>query len=396
MRILLITDNHTPTGGAEKYFFDLKSRLEKRNGLEVYSCGFAEQESTGSDHYVMKHASHKVKKLLWRLFFNPIIYLKLSAYLNKVKPDIIHLHNVKQYPLAVLRAIKRYPVVQTIHDHGVVCPTGQNIHKDLTPCATGLRLKCFWQHQVKFNPIVYLVMTLTFFRLNSALKKSVDLFISPSPLLINYLDINQFRPAKHIPLFKNEQINPVTTLHQQNHFFFAGNLGSHKGVNLLIDEFAIACKINSQLHLTIAGTGPEEDKMKKNVKGYGIENNVTFLGWQKNLAQYYQDSNALLFTSTGLEGFPLVIMESMMHARPVIGINRGIAAWIIDHNKTGLHFDPNKNGDLAEKILTLANQVDLARQLGKNGREKLDAMIDNEKVLEQIISTYREIIDQAK
>src|SRR5687768_4733870 len=127
MRILLITDNHTPSGGAEHYFFDLKNRLKNLSGFEIFSLGFGPKEEKGADFLVLKSLNSNMSKFIWRILFHPFIYLKLRNYIRKIKPDVIHLHNTKQYTISLLKAIKPYPVVQTIHDYSYICPTAQNI-----------------------------------------------------------------------------------------------------------------------------------------------------------------------------------------------------------------------------------------------------------------------------
>lgn len=392
MRILLITDNHTPSGGAENYFFDLKERLKNVPGLEVYSLGFGPTQNTGKDFYVLKGLKSKIAKLLWQILFHPGVYFKLRKQIKKIRPDIIHIHNIKQYTTSLIWAIKPYPVVQTIHDYTVICPTGLNLHRDHQPCATGMRTRCFWQHQIKYNPFVYLALTFSFLKLRNQLKKTVRHFFAPSPLLVDYLKKNNFNEATYIAPFKKENFHYSLDTIQPFHFLFAGHLGMHKGVHMLIEEFGLACRENNNLVLTIAGTGPEENVLRRKIQEWGIEKNVRFVGWQHNLKPFYEKCMAVLFTSIGLEAFGLVMIEGMNSARPIIGANRGTSAWVIEENKTGLLFDPLKKGDLADKILTLAADIQLAKTLGINGYSKLQKFIDNNYTLEQIIAVYKKII----
>src|SRR5262245_40107919 len=205
MRILLITDNYTPSGGAENYFFDLKDRLKTQPGFDVYSLGFGPQKMAGKDFLILKSARSNLAKLIWRILFHPLMYFKLRSYIRKINPDIIHIHNIKQYTITLLHAIKPYPVVQTIHDFSYICPTAQNIHKDLTPCPSGFQRTCFWQHQVKYNKLIYLCLSYIFLKTRKISQKIVKKFIAPSPLLVDYLKKNQFQDVTFIPPFKTEK-----------------------------------------------------------------------------------------------------------------------------------------------------------------------------------------------
>lgn len=392
MKILLITDNHTPSGGAENYFFDLKARLKTQSGFDVYSLGFGPHQSAGTDFLVLKSPPWRMTKILWRIVFHPLIYLKLRRYLRKINPDLIHVHNIKQHTLSLLHAIKPYPVVQTVHDFSYLCPTAQNIHKNRLPCVSGLRKTCFWQHQVKHNKLIYLCLSYAFLKTRHRCQTIIKKYIAPSPLLRDYLKQNHFNDVTYIPPFKIEKNHFSFTNMNPHQFLFAGNLGSHKGIDLLLDEFVIACQKNPDLLLCIAGKGSEEKKMRQRVKEQGLESKVNFLGWQCNMNVHYDKSIAVIFPSIGLEAFGLVITEGMSYARPVIGVNRGTCSWLIDDKQTGLLFDPDVKGDLAVKILSIAGNRELAMELGKNGFEKLQCMMSNEEIMQQIIAVYEEAV----
>ena len=391
LRILLINDNHTISGGTEQYFFDLKKRLKNIPNLEIHSLGFGEKESHGEDFTILKKPTSDFAKLIWQIFFNPWMYFKIKNQIKKINPDIIHLHNIRQYTASILAAVKDYPTVQTIHDYGAVCPIAYNIHKDLQPCETGMRASCFWQHQLKYNPLTYLALSLSFFFTRLRTKKTVKTFFVPSPLQVEYLKKNGYQPAIYIAPFKNSPQSPTFDKIDPNHFLFAGNLGAHKGINILLTEFALAHQKNPNITLTIAGKGHAENQMRKRIHELQLDDQINFAGWQKNLDEEYEKSAAIIFPSLWMEAFGLVITEAMHHARPVIGSNRGSPPWIIDDRETGFIFDPLNNGDLAAKILLLAGNIELITHLGRNAQEKLGTFIDNEKTLQQIIDIYQKV-----
>jgi glycosyltransferase involved in cell wall biosynthesis len=83
-----------------------------------------------------------------------------------------------------------------------------------------------------------------------------------------------------------------------------------------------------------------------------------------------------------------VITEAMSHARAVIGSNRGPTAWLVDDKKTGLLFDPLVEGDLAEKILLLAGNKELAQTYGLAGLEKVNTFLNNEDIIDKSLVIY--------
>lgn len=390
MKIVLMTDNHALSGGAEKYFFDLKTRLQQQ-GHDVFSLGFGAEEANGDDYHVIKVSDSKWKKLLWQYFLHPVTYWQLRKHLKRFQPDVIHLHNNKQHPLAVLAAIRPYPTVQTIHDYSAVCPLAHNLHQDHEPCPTGWRRQCFWKHHVKFPTLVYLALVGSYLRITHLVKRHIAAFFTPSPLLADYLTRNGYRHTQYIPPFK-EPINlaPITVA-DPYHFFFAGNLGIHKGIYVLIDELALALQTEPRLTLTIAGKGPEEAALLAYIAKLGLQSSVNFIGWHTDINDEYRRAIAIILPSIVLESFGLVISEAMQHGRAVIGTNRGAPTWLIDDGVTGLIFNPLVKGDLASKLLQLCANVPLAEKMGLSGHQKIEALLDNEASLQSIITTYRAI-----
>jgi glycosyltransferase involved in cell wall biosynthesis len=395
-KILLITDNHDANGGgAEKYFFTLKSALAQHPNIEVVSLGFGAESKIDKNSVIIKESAVPLIRYWWRLFFNPLKFIQLRRAIKQINPDVIHLHNVKKYTISLLRAVQPYPVVQTLHDYACICPTGWNLHKNLQPCTTGLNATCVWQHRRDVNPLVYLGRLYAFQRSKTLLKKIVKKFIAPSPQLTDYLQRNKFRAATYLPPFRDNAQAVSQEKVQAGHFLYVGQLNPHKGVDNLIEEFALACQTDSTLTLNIAGTGNSQALLQAKVQKLGLQKNIIFLGWC-NPENLYEEAMAVIFPSIGLEAFGLVITEAMRHGRPVIGTQRGPTAWLVKHGTTGLLYDPLRRGDLAEKILTLAHNKELAAEYGMHAAEKFQRMMTNEEIIKQQIDVYREVLAQTK
>lgn len=377
------------TAEQSTFFLISKKRLQALPHLDVHSFGFGPCASSGQDFTILKGIRSRLSKWLWQLLPHPVVYFRLRQYLKKLQPDVIHLHNVRLYTASVLHAIKPYPVVQTIHDYGILCPSAQNLHRDLTPCKTGFRLSCFWEHRIHATLPVYFALLFSYAVRRARLKKIVRLFLAPSPLLADTLRQQGFKHARFLAPFKNPPQSPCLHAIKPLHFLFAGNLGTHKGIHVLLEEFALAHQKNNKITLTLAGKGPEEARLRKRIAALSLEHSVKLVGWKADLESEYQACAAVIFPSLGLETFGLVMTEAMNHSRAVIGANRGAIPWIIDDGKTGLVFDPLKPGDLAEKLLMLAGNTEKIHALGKQGKEKLETFIDNEAVLASLVEAYQ-------
>jgi glycosyltransferase involved in cell wall biosynthesis len=398
MKILLITDNHSPdSGGAEKQFFTLKELLKKQPNMAVFSIGFGLKKIYGDDFIVLRETRSKALRQCWRMFVNPVKYLQLRQLIKKINPDIIHLHNIKKYTPALLKATQNYPTIQTVHDFSCICPTQWNVHKNLRPCTSGFSLKCLWQHRRDYNFISYFALLFSFLRMRKLVKKSVNQFIAPSPFLANYLQKNHFQNSTFIFPFHSTHIATNKYKPNQNHFLYLGQLEKQKGIDFLLQEFHRALQSNHDLSLTIAGHGSQKNNIKEKIQQWHLENKIHLIDWCSNPTELYQQCCAVIFPSIGLESFGLVIIEAMAHGRAVIGSNRGPITWLVEHEKTGLLFDPLKEGDLASTILKLSNKNSpLVDTLGENAFKKSKEFSKNDAILSEIIAIYKKSLALTK
>lgn len=389
MKILLITDTYQPEkGGAEKYFFKLKNMLQSRQELEVFSLGFGPKKTIGKDFVILPETSFKLLRHCWRMFFNPIHYFLLRHWILKIKPDVIHLHNINKYTISLLKAVKGFPLIQTTHDFSFVCPMQWNVHQNLKPCLTGFHANCWQEHKRNVNYFSYFLRLFAFLRKKKYLKKSINQFIAPSTILKNYLMQQGFNNISFIPPFIEKKEFPDFEKMQPQHFLYIGQLEKQKGVNCLIEEFALACNKNKNIILKIVGHGREKKVLKQRVNQLNLQERIHFIDWTNDPSVFYQECSAVIFPSIGLESFGLVITEAMAQARAVIGSNRGPTLELIEDGKTGLLFDPLQKGQLAEKILLIAKQPDLAQCYGQQGWNKLQECWNDDTVLEEILKVY--------
>lgn len=394
MRILLITDNHTPTGGAEKVFFEQKTLLAKLPDVTVFSLGFTKEPSHQTDSITFKKTRNPWSKLWWQLFTHKSTYRGLKNAIDAFKPDIIHLHNIKEHSAALLKATQNYTVVQTLHDFSLICPTSHNIHRDLTPCKSGFSLRCILKHRHKHRFPVYVGLVVSHLRQHYRLKNQIKHFICVSPVLAEYTKKRFDIPVTFIPPFTLQPQSVIAQKETPPHFLYVGQLSTHKGVYPLLTEFKLATQTCNTIHLTLVGDGPDKEKLIQLTKNLGLSKHVTFTGWLHRPHPHYLTHRAVIIPSLCMESFGLTVTESMAFARPVIGSDRGALPWLIDDGITGCIFNPAIPGNLAEKIIDLATHPEKAKAMGEAGQRKLATFINNEATLLEIMNVYRSVIEK--
>lgn len=91
-----------------------------------------------------------------------------------------------------------------------------------------------------------------------------------------------------------------------------GNIGRYayqKNQEFLIRVFARACKGNSRLHLLCIGEGRLLSQLKELTYILGVAEQVSFLGWQKNVEEYLQAMDVFCLPSR-FEGLPISVIEA--------------------------------------------------------------------------------------
>lgn len=103
--------------------------------------------------------------------------------------------------------------------------------------------------------------------------------------------------------------------------------------------------------LVIVGSGPEEGKLKALAKSLGLENAISFEGWQEGLASYYKTANVFIQTSL-FEGYGLSLVEAGLSGLPVVSTPVGLASELQDEKE--LYVCPPGNAEFfASAIIDL-------------------------------------------
>lgn len=95
---------------------------------------------------------------------------------------------------------------------------------------------------------------------------------------------------------------------------------SQKGQNLLLEALASSPFLRSEVLTLLVGDGPDEERLKSDVKRLGLSEAVRFTGWL-DPAPLYPALDALVIASR-FEGMPLVMLEGLASGVPVVATDR--------------------------------------------------------------------------
>jgi len=147
----------------------------------------------------------------------------------------------------------------------------------------------------------------------------------------------------------------------------AGRLVHQKGFDLLIRAFALAAPECGQMHLAIAGEGPEADALARLAREYKVEDRTFFLGRVSRLGALMREAHAFVLSSR-YEGFPNVLVEALAAALPVVATDcKSGPREILCGGRHGLLVPPENPQALSAALVRIATDQELRRGLSAAG-----------------------------
>ncbi|MBB4152975.1 glycosyltransferase involved in cell wall biosynthesis [Sphingomonas jinjuensis] len=169
---------------------------------------------------------------------------------------------------------------------------------------------------------------------------------------------------------------PVVHEGRSGRFVFFGRLVRYKACDLAIR--ALAAAPSDELALDVVGGGEEEAALKRLASDLGVAERVTFVGWVPNGPELFdrlRSYRGFVYPSLA-EANGIVIQEAMLLGLPIVALNWGGAAELLDGDSAMLIEPTDEEGviaALAAAMTRLAAEPALANRLGQAARQRADA-----------------------
>lgn len=169
-------------------------------------------------------------------------------------------------------------------------------------------------------------------------------------------------------------------------------LSAEKGVNYLIKAFSqLVKKVDSKL--IIIGDGKERGNLERMASDLGIRNKVAFLGWLHKPYNYLKKMKVFVLSSLW-EGFPQVIIESMVCGVPVVATRSvGGIEEVIKDGVDGILVPPKDVNALSDSIYRLLKDRELRDRLTREASKKIDRF-DSRKIAKEYESVILDLFKE--
>ena len=318
---------------------------------------------------------------------NPCAARAVAAKLDEFKPDLVQVQNL--YPLlspSIFKPIKqrRLPVVMRCPNYRLFCPNGLCYNGEVCErCFGGREWNCALRNCAggRFKSLGYALRGWAA-RVSKRILNNVDMFIVQTEFQKRKF-IGQGIPEEKLGIVPGimPDIAPAEKWEPGKYVTFVGRVSPEKG----IDEFLAAARELPDIPFVVAGA---YDGMPEIVKI--APPNVEFKGFLRgnDLRQVYLDSRFIVVPSKWYEGFPNVIVMSMMLKRPTLTAAIGATGSIITDGVEGALFRPGDTADLTAKIRGLYDDLPRCNAMGEAGAREAEKRYSRENIYQCLLEIF--------
>ena len=389
MKILMLTWEYPPriVGGIARVVHDLSKRLIKgghdvtvityRDGDTPYYENDKGVEVYRVDNYMITPNNF----IDWIMQLNFNMVSKASEIIAKgEKFDVIHAHDwLVANAAKTLKHAYDIPLVSTIH----ATEAGRNsgIHDDTQRYINDTE----WMLTYESTEVI----------VNSNFMKGhvQGLFGLPFDkidVIPNGINLTNFNGIERDYEFRRQY-----AADNEKIILYMGRLVYEKGIQHLISSMPKILENYHDAKLVIAGKGGMIDELKAQVQAMGISNKVYFTGYLngKQVQKMYKCADVAVFPST-YEPFGIVALEAMLAGVPTVVSDVGGLNEIVEHGVTGMKAYAGNSNSIADSILALLYDHQLATKVAKNAKAKVKELYNWNKIAQDTHFTYQKAICQ--
>lgn len=373
MKILHIISGDVFAGAETQVLLTLQA-LNKRNikcHCILFNDGLLEQKlkNAGISTHLVNEKLHNIFLMIFKTF---LLY-------KQIKPDLVHVHKVKEHFIGLLSqifALKTKPLIRTIH--------GLNRN----PAKEKLFSRLKWLFTTFIDRIL-----IRFFS-HSAIAVSDDMFsylrsFKPASKIIKLY--NAINPADYIKHNSSDTILITRKKYSVcNHFWIgsAARLAPPKNQMIFIEAAHIISKqIPNTFKFSIFGEGPLRDELQRRIDTLQLSDSFLLHGFVQDIIPVIASFDLFILCSFH-EGLPMALLEAMVLGKPVICTAVGGMKEVISHFNNGILVPSNDSNSLADAIKLLYHNHHLRQTISTNARKHICHAYSLEKSATNLLNHY--------
>lgn len=314
-------------------------------------------------------------------------YAVTAAHLAQVRPDIVFVWSLLRLTVGPARAAQDsgIPVAYTFNDENISSYRAAGIGPSPRRIAASA-LDRFVMPDATLRGLSFRHSTCISRRLKENLL-ALNLPVERAEVIYQGIPIERF-PLKSEP---GQLHDPVRVL-------YAGQLHAYKGVHTLISAAHRAVAAGARLTVNLVGDGPADYRERLHLLAGQGPAEIRFAGKAAHdrMPETYRDHDLLVFPSIWPEPFGLTHLEAMASGLPVISTAGGGQGEFLLDNDNALVFPEDDEVALAERLVRLAGDPDLARRLAHRGRETVAEQFTLQGYVRRLEAFLQEILKEVR
>jgi glycosyltransferase involved in cell wall biosynthesis len=405
MRVLYCNKYNYPFSGTEAYLFELIRRMDERgHETALFSMDHRHASAFTGRSYLIPYLNFKdpdasllrKARMAAHVLYSPSARRRMRSCLRDYSPDVAHVRGIYHHlSPSILWELKRrgVPVLYHLNDFKVLCPNYNFVAHGRTCelCLGGNYFHAVTEncHSGPRSSSMVLAAEAYLHKWLGTYQRCVDLFLAPTEFVRDKL-ISAGFPSRQIEVLPHFQTLPpeASMIPEKGYILYFGRLSAEKG----LDELLYAMARLPNIPLVIAGEGPERERLEALARDLNLSQ-VIFAGLVggAKLEHLIAGCSFSVFPSRAYETLGKSILESYAWGRPVVASDLGSRREMVEQGITGLLYPPGDTEQLAEAIEFLFDQSRLTRQMGQEGRRRLQTGHDPDRHLAALLEVYARI-----
>ena len=143
--------------------------------------------------------------------------------------------------------------------------------------------------------------------------------------------------------------------------------------------------------LVLVGDGEDRGAVEALAAELGVADRCRFVGFQRSIRPWYAAFDALILTSAN-EGTPVVAIEALAAARPVVATRAGGTGAVVRNGESGYLEAIGDTGALADRLAALARDPKLRERMGARGGEDVRSRYAVGRMADEVEAVYRRLL----
>ncbi|MBI4611290.1 MAG: glycosyltransferase family 4 protein [Candidatus Rokubacteria bacterium] len=171
-----------------------------------------------------------------------------------------------------------------------------------------------------------------------------------------------------------------------------GRLVYQKAQHVFLQAASLAQRSIPNVQVLIVGDGPFRRSLEGLSRELGLHA-CRFAGFREDVPHLLSLMDVFALPSI-LEGLPRVLLEALAMARPVVATRIDGVAEVVQHGGAGLLVRPRDPVALADAIVSLVKDPELARRLGGAGRKLIEDRFTVERMVDEVEAFYTTLLEK--